>query len=326
MVKRERIHLFIIAAFIAVLLFLARTSVPVHAASGIVAAPGRFTKSGHIIYYELPEPDNSGNACIYKYNLKTGKSKKIYSSKDGGYGNISIKGKYLYVEKSENHIDADDDTYFRIYRINKNGKKAKFLDYGRSPVIIGSWIYYFREIPARWEDGEPYTYYSGFIYKMKLNGSSKKKVCKTKTKYASVLFKVGSSIVYSKVEYPSSKMYSIKGKVKSYYGKINRPVNCFRELNSYPSYSDETIKVRSGVYRYYACRDGSESAARSLYREKIKGGNRKCIYTDYSGFEVWWFEVRNGYIMLYCQGNGKTKLVLMKADGSWTRTLYSRSY
>lgn len=136
-------------------------------------------KSGRYIYYTAPENE------LMRYDTKTGKIKKLYSCKvyssytkqkelTNGFSDLKVKGKYIYVQWTKGHGTGGpgvQESY--IYRISKNGKKAKKLAMGANPVIIGSRIYY-DEVKKVYQYGEWWYEETQNKMSMKLNGKGKR--------------------------------------------------------------------------------------------------------------------------------------------------------
>lgn len=100
--------------------------------------------TGRYIYYtrEYCEASDYG---IMRFDTKTGKIKKIFGTKykgkeTFGFNHIIVKGKYIYL--TWNHIYGTGAEKNYIYRIQKNGKRAKRLAVGCKPVLAGNRIYY----------------------------------------------------------------------------------------------------------------------------------------------------------------------------------------
>ncbi len=137
-------------------------------------------RAGKYIYYIAPSKP------IMRYDTKKGKTKKIYSCKaydpyikkknyTNGFSNIAVKGNYIYVSWTKGYgTSGGEITRVYIYKISKDGKKAKKLGMGASPVIVGERIYY-DELKKTYEYGEYYYESTGNKMSMDLNGKNKKR-------------------------------------------------------------------------------------------------------------------------------------------------------
>lgn len=258
-------------------LFIMIAPVSCYASVKVAQALGPAAISGSNLYYV--KKGTSGG--IYKYNIKTKKNQLI---KTGYFSQISLKGDYIYYVFAANYIDADCNTYYAIYRMKKDGTKEKRLAYGDSPVIIGKWIYYIEH-----KYSSPETVSTGYVSKMKLDGSSKKKVKKVN---ATALYKYGNKVLYSKSvtndggrSNVDTYLYTMKGKKSSYKNKIRRYINCSREQYTYNGYTSvNTHYLRVGNYVYYGKRtnlgNNNNACVYHVYRKKPKGGKEKLIYNS----------------------------------------------
>lgn len=284
-----------------------------YAGTKVAESPGSAVLSGTEIYYE------GYGGGLYVYNTKSKSNVKIA---DGIFSKLSVKGRYIYYVKEENYIDADGPTHFSIYRIEKNGSSQKALAYGDCPVIIGKWIYYIHHKIVT--TGGPFTMSTGYIYKMRLDGSGKKKVAKAKE--ARCLFKYGNSLLYSKEFNPKGVLFSVKGKRLNAVKKMRRAITDPRELLSYqaPSFS---AKLRVGNSLYYLKRTKVESKYPTykicnVYRKPVKGGKEKLFYSSGS-YNISRFNVLSKYILVneYSNSSFKSRTVLLSLNGKVLRYL-----
>lgn len=95
---------------------------------------------GRYVYYtgSHGESPRDGIRCL---DTKTGKIKKIFEKKliYGGFSDILVKGKYIYFIWNKKGGIVDEQY---VYRVNKNGKKAKKLAIGCDIKLVGNRIYY----------------------------------------------------------------------------------------------------------------------------------------------------------------------------------------
>ena len=288
-------------------------SVNCFAAVKVAETPGYATVSGNNIYY-------TSNGVLYKYN-KT--SKKRTTIGKGTFDDISVKDNYIYYVKPANYIDADSYTYFEIYRMKTNGKNEKMLAYGRSPLIIGNWIYYIETKLYTDEEGTS-TESTGYISKMKLNGNSKKHV-----KYIGKmekLYKYGNKVLYSTEKYSTGSLLSTDGKTYNLTNIINRPISCFKELYDWNGTKSKiSYKIRNGNYLYYVKRIESSTTSvmvNNIYRMSINKKKEKMIY-DSKGYNInrIYLLPKNIIASMYSSGNGY-KTVILKLNGKVEAELY----
>lgn len=126
-------------------------------------------KQGKYLYYCTQKG-------IERFNTKTGKHNLVVSNKykgknTNGFSYLNKKGNAFYC--TYNLYYGSDGEMLSIYKITNNGKKKR-LDYGCRPVVVGNWIYYEKRKLIK-DTYNTYTDSVG-IYKMKLDGSSKKKI------------------------------------------------------------------------------------------------------------------------------------------------------
>ena len=286
------------------------------AAVKVAETPGYAAVSGNYIYYE-------NNGVLYKYNRT---SKKRTTIGKGGFDDVSVKDGYIYYVKADNYIDADSYTYFEVHRMKNNGKNEKMLAYGRSPLIIGNWIYYIETELVDSQEG-PWTKDTGYISKMKLNGSSKKRV-----KYIGrmeKLYKYGNKVLYSTERFSTGLFESTNGKTYSLTNKTNRPISCYRELyDSQGTKSPVSYKIRNGYYLYYVKRIGwsnSSVTVNNIYRMSANKKNEKMIY-DSNGNNIYRIYLLPDNIIAQMYSttgyNRAYKTVILKLNGKVEAELY----
>lgn len=167
-------------------------------------APGEACKDGKYIYYAYEMGGLRMGIMRYDTELKSKKeicSYKVKGEGSNGFYHLSVKGKYIYAEWDKAYGTDGSNGY--IYRINKNNGNKKKITEGYSPVIKGNYIYYIKKVKVDSEHYSP----SKEIYRIKLDGTGKKKVANTKVKFVS-LAKYGDDIAYYTNE---GKYYDIKG-------------------------------------------------------------------------------------------------------------------
>lgn len=242
-------------------------------------------KSGNYIYYSY---NMDGNRMgIYKMNVKNKKVSKVIDHKNNGkytngFSDLMVKGNYIYC--NYDLYPGTGDSFSCIYRISKNGKSKKRLDYGNRPVVIGNWIYYIKH------KVKTTTYYGVKttstvpvgIYKMKLNGSKKTRLSKR------------TNIIPHAVSYNNNKIVYTSDK-KSYQMKLNGKISSynFAKSNITPTYDSTGSMISSitkGNWVYYIGEDG-------LYRQLKNGTNRTLLSIYYPG-EVTNFLILGNYIMV----------------------------
>lgn len=271
----------------------------VQAANKIISSPGVACKSGKYIYYAY---EMSGvRMGIMRYDTTTKRKKQItgYTYKGqntNGFYNISVKGKYVYATWDQEYGTAESRYY--IYRINKNNGVKKKLASGKCPVVTEKYIYYisqkYDKSSISWETS---------ICRMKLNGSSKKKMYTDDD--IERLYTDGKKLYYSK--YQSDFLYTLDGE------EISRDAPDIVE----DRYSDDMVTV--GNYQYYKIALGNNW---SLYRENINTG-KKNLVARFPSISSW--RVCGSYVMIkaYTNSNQRFDVYCVSASGKSKKKLAS---
>ena len=133
----------------------------------------RFVTNGKTIYYSKLAKWASNHSMLdsryslYKYSLKTGRSKKLFSKK--GIEVLGASGKYIYYGKM-NEMDGDN-----LYSYDTKTKKHKMLQKSVAPLIYTAGKNVF--VKDGWEEGEK------SVYRFNADGSSKKIVVRNVTDF-----------------------------------------------------------------------------------------------------------------------------------------------
>lgn len=159
-------------SMIVILVSVSTFSAPVSAKTIEGEQLGRAYVSGRYLYYAV----DMVNYCIMRLDTKTGKKVKIIDTKykgenTNGFYQICVKGNYIYALWDQ-YLGSDAALPY-IYRISKDGKKAKKLAMGYDFVIKGNRIYYTKCKKSIDEYGNVGTQSLGNA-SMKLDGSGKK--------------------------------------------------------------------------------------------------------------------------------------------------------
>ncbi|MDO4554309.1 MAG: DUF5050 domain-containing protein [Lachnospiraceae bacterium] len=117
------------------------------------------------------------DGTIYKMNSSSGKVSKVKKISQSNTVEIfAVKGSWIYITVDDYYsVKGTDQSWVYVYRIKTNGKSLQNLGKGSCPYIYGNYIYFNR----RSFDRNATTYddmKSLGIYRMKLDGSSKKKL------------------------------------------------------------------------------------------------------------------------------------------------------
>ncbi len=146
---------------------------PVQARTVRGVSSGFASKSGKYIYYAF----STENECtdLMRLNTETGIKRVIVSNtkngvKQGGFREISVKGKYIYCtwNTTVNGVRGD-----YIYRFTKTGSKPKRMACGRNPAVIKKRLYYDQCKKVK-SGSDYYVVPTGKVYSMKFSGSGKK--------------------------------------------------------------------------------------------------------------------------------------------------------
>lgn len=223
-----------------------------------------------------------------------------------GFYSISVKGNYIYAMWDQELGTSANKDY--IYRFNKKTGNGKRLVAGSNPVIIGKYIYYIQK-KIQNDYGEYHSRNTGYIYRMKLNGTAKKKVAY-----------VGTSL-NGLYQYGRQCLYSIYGDNTALYTKNgNKILRTDISVNQASTYENMTVQTKQ--YEFYATK--SNTGYTKLYRKHMKTGKVNQIAVFNKGIIS--YNVCGDYVLIkacdstekyvvYCYSvNGKTK----KKLASWT--------
>lgn len=244
-------------------------------------SPGIACKSGRYIYFICNTNKKHGSG-IMRYDTKKKKKKLLVDDwidgrLGGGFYNLTVKGKYIYITWNRGIRHYTNASY--VYRISKNGKKKKKLAVGRSPVVAGKYVYY---IEGKLAAGGN-TMDTGNVCRMKLNGKGKKKVIKKKGEgYFRKLYSYGKTILYSCYDSQDS-LFTKKGKEKAIAGLLI----CDNEV-----YRDKT-------YEYYSNK-AEEEPGNTIYRKNLRD-NRVEILAKFANNRITDFRVCGKYVIIQTQ-------------------------
>lgn len=107
---------------------------------------------------------NSSGKGLYRYDIATGKKKKLTGLFP--LSTVDVSGDYVYFDAW-----SSDSKYRNIYRVSKNGGTPHRLAKGLEPVVLGKHIYY-----VTYQDNNVYMRTS--LYRMDLNGNNKRSIYK----------------------------------------------------------------------------------------------------------------------------------------------------
>lgn len=275
--------------------------VSVEATSNTIYTPGEAYNTGKYIYYAY---EMSGvRMGIMRLNTKTMKKKQIVSYKlngnsTNGFYSLSEKGNYIYATWDQYYGTSGCKNY--IYRFSKNGKYKKKLAMGSCPVIVGNYIYYIQEKKSSYGRTMP----TGNIYRMKLNGTKKKKI-KSNVSTPCILYKYQNTILYSLGYEVSDTLYKLNGEV------LNTN-NLKMIFTSYPyAYDNNSPKeIKSENYTYYVKESLSDYRKyfHKLFQKNIRTGKVKkiALFKDILSFRLCGnyimikTELKNNKFGLYC--------------------------
>ena len=274
-------RLFVIAIIIFTLAI--SFSVPIHAKSTVKAgfADHMVGTTGNIAYYAV---GIDGGGPLYRYNVKT-KEKKLIAT--GKWESLSIKGKYIYASKNDYY--GSDARNRSIYRISKDGKVKTKLANGYSPVVKGKYIYYFAVNKINWYGGKADGKVKG-IYRMKLNGKSKKKMVGFRNAYqygADHLSVIkGNKFLYC--AYTNEWYISKKGsnKKKRYKGVVYANMTFMSYSNDFKSMTKVkvggTVFSAKGKYLYAKGGTGKKKIAKvnGIIEKIIVSGKQILVITN----------------------------------------------
>lgn len=287
----KKFRTMIVFVFVLAICILLNTEMETKAAQKLVTCPGSACKSGKYIYYGS---DLSG-VGILRYDTSTGKKKKLLK---GNLYDISIKENYIYVTCNQYVGTSSVEEY--IYRISKNGKSKKQLAVGCQPVIVGRYIYY-KEAEIETHGGERFSVMTGYVCRMKLNGSKKERVFYNED--VRNLYSDGNELYYN-ISGSDSVLYKLNGQ-----SVLKSKLNIIEEQDS----SIPSTKIRR--YRY-------ESDNNRLYRLDTKTG-KKNLVGRFKSIYAW--RVCGSYVIVkeYCEAyydktekqNINTHIYCISADG-----------
>lgn len=294
-----------IALVLAAGIFLGAGSRNVQAAVGKnVTSPGAACKDGNYIYYAY---EMGGiRMGIMRLNPKTGAKKEIYSYKykgkgSNGFYDLTVKGDYVYATWDQGYGSSPYNPY--IYKIRKDGKGSKKLAVGNCPVVIGNYVYYveYQKTQEEWWKK------TGYISRMKLDGSGKKKVLYVGNQLDR-LYTDGSRLLYDK--YNSPCLYTSSGETV-----YTSNLNIVKDMGT------DTVVTTVGNYQYYYYKVGYKKTA--IYRKNVKTGKTARVANFPAGISS--FRVVGDYLMVRAsiQDGKYYSIYCISADGKKKNRLVS---
>lgn len=298
--------------------------VKAEAAAKTITAGSEAVRSGDCIYYVGGSRRN--NDSIIRYDVKKKQKKILVDARDTGtmgFDTLTISGGYIYTTWNWSH--GSDNVLWYVYRFSKDGKKQERLAVGRDPLVINGQIYYqeARVVNDPYWGGES-SELTGYICRMKKDGSGKQKVCKIRgSKYSAKLFRWGKKMLYGECSWDGKlgkKLYDQTGKsygTKKFTYRKNRI-----DGDMYGS-KKVSEKVVGGKYSYYLkTRGGKNRGYTEIYRRNRKTGKESKIARFSSGIHdvyvcgdhllaVTYDDARGATYCLSVNGKNKKKL------GSW---------
>lgn len=266
-------------------------------------------QEGRYIYYSF----NKGGASmgLKRYDTKTGKKKLIKARKKivGGFDCIEVKGKYIYMQGNSFPGSGGDINY--IYRIRKDGKKMQKLAKGRSPVIVGKYIYYIKTRFDKEIDSDQDT---NVICKMKLDGTGKKVVKRlNKNTLLECLGKCDNKLVYLIGGHWERRYCYLSGK------EIKKDTIVMKWNTA--QYSEEAgieiAAAKVGNYKYYTNKNKNK-----LYRKNVKTGKSNTVAAFKGKEKITYFSVYGSYVIIetdkYNKATNKewTQVYCIKGNGT----------
>ena len=266
----------------------------------IVEFPAKAATDGKYFYY-CP----SWELGLIKRNIKTGKE-------------IEIFNRYISdISVSENNIIFTDERASNtswqphVYKTDKNGKNAKELAVGHSPVILGKYIYYIggeiKEVT-----GEPGSHFSSDgIYRMSLSGKGKKKISDID---AVAIGKWGNKIYCEIYDRTLDKSYycDLKGSriteviySKEYSTKKTKRYKFEKDITGYNENGNELFEgsYKEGKWKYKVLAKFKDEKIQDV----IYCGNKFIVFTN--GIDKKYGSCGKAYIL---SNNGKKKTFLRK--------------
>lgn len=223
--KQKKFLSILIAACLAFTLFFTETSQALEQSSSV---PTSTATSGDYIYYTMYQ-ENDVIGYIYKVNINTKKNILVKKIKWASISNLTVKNGWIYCSYS----DAGGRNY--IYRVRTNGKDAKVLKKGYSPVVYNNSIYYIKQLFDDLSDNYDPVAPVG-IYKMSLSG--KNDTCVKTTSTVSDITVYNSNIYYITNNENTKKSYlnrtSLSG--KSSKTLASGSILAINHLNTYSGY------------------------------------------------------------------------------------------
>lgn len=224
--------------------------------------PSYAAMSGKMMYYAVGMDYQGGR--LYMYNTATKKQKKI---SDLRCADLTVTKNYIFCTVNK-YIGSDGIDRF-VYRMSKNGKNARALAYGYSPVVVGKYIYYIgvRKSNINGMKDERST----GIYRMDANGGHKKCVLKFNSKTSCEKLVAGKNrVIFSCYGSSNTFALSTSGKIS----RINPSARTMR-INTYTRTMPSSLKkipISRNKYGFIY-----KTKGKSLV--KYKGSGSRIIFT-----------------------------------------------
>ena len=237
--------------------------------------PSYAAMSGKMLYYAVGMDYQGGR--LYMYNTATKKQKKISDLK---CADLTVTKNYIFCTVNK-YIGSDGIDRF-IYRMSKDGKKAKALAYGYSPVVVGKYIYYIGVKKSNINGMKSER--SIGIYRMDANGGHKKCVLKFNGKTSCEKLVAGKN----RVIFSGSRLSTTFALTTS--GKLSRitPSTRTMRINTYTRTTPTAVKRMPISHNKY----GLIYMVKGRSIVKYKGTDSRKIFTlpskyaNYSGINT----------------------------------------
>lgn len=319
--------------FLSLVLFLTPVLVSVSEASSSTKSTTttKSAQSGDYVYYSVYNK-------IYRINTKT-KSKKLIHQKNNwwNFDQIVVYKGYIYTVADT--CQGTGETYPYIYRVKTDGTNGKILDKGDNLKLYDGKLYYTKYYFRESDFYETFKNYG--IYRMNLDGSSKKSIKSGSTIYD---FKIYKSNIYYKtskniyrvstsgknntrlISSEEKHMISIyKGNI--YYNKYdyNKQQN---NVYKYNLSSKKITRVLSNAYGFATSNDciyystTNSSWTKSYIYKKNMSTNKRYLITSKSS--IYGAALEGNYILYTSPGpnyNKNTRLSIIRNNGKENTTL-----
>lgn len=236
------------------------------------------------------------DGTIYKMNSKSGKiSKLVRIKRSNTVEVVGVKGSWLYLTVDDYFCKrGTDNSWEYVYRVKTNGKSLECLAKGRNPVLYDNYIYYEATSFSRKNNTAVNDFKHKGIYRMKLNGKGKRRLCVQNSCYWLKIYK--KRIYFGTTLNGRSGIYSV-----SLSGK-NLKTHVYSYTSKEPYFTGNKMYFNYNANEIYVCDLRTGTLKKLCSGQMLAGYNGEIYYTSgsYGRFYLNHYRISNGRSARIC--------------------------